>query len=615
METHARRAAARARRRRKTAVFLAVAGVLGVLLLLIVGDAALSHNRIHAGVSIHGVDVGRMTAEQALAKVDGVVAAKEAQAATVTSPQQKWEVLPADVGTKIDVQATVDAAYMTTRSGNPIGNTFRRLKLYIAGKDVPLKGTVDSAKMDKIVGKIAKALDHPPVNAGLKIQGGKISVIEGAPGTVVDQKQLKTRLTALFLDLKSDTFAAPIVNAQPAITATDTSEAVAAAKVMISAPVTLTSGDASWVITPDQIQGFMDFRAQGTGEQSVLVPYLSAKKAAALLAQVGGKIGSKPKDATWTTDGQTATVVPGKTGRQLDPDKTAAALTAAALSSSSRTATAVVNEAQPNITTEKAKSMGIVAKLGSFTTQFSGSANRISNVQQAASYINNTLLAPGQEFDFDTVVGERTAARGFKTAPAIIGGKLEDTLGGGICQVATTLFNAVFFAGLDVTARTNHSLYISHYPTGRDATVSWGGPALRWVNDTPDWVLVRTAYSSNSLTFVIYGTPQGRKVTYTTSDWFDIQPVVDKKTEVTTLPAGKTQVVDPGQTGRSVTVKRTVTQGGQVIHQDTFASRYPMYPRLIDVGKGTTTTTSTTTTTTTTTTRPKPPTTTTTTAP
>ena len=111
------------------------------------------------------------------------------------------------------------------------------------------------------------------------------------------------------------------------------------------------------------------------------------------------------------------------------------------------------------------------------------------------------------------------------------------------------MFNAVFFAGLQVTERTNHSLYISHYPKGRDATVSWGGPALRWVNDTPNWVLIRAAYSDSSLTFVIYGTPQGRKVAYTTTDWYDIEPVVDKKTEVTTLPAGKTDVKDSGADG------------------------------------------------------------------
>jgi vancomycin resistance protein YoaR len=565
--------------------------VVGILLLVIVGDAALSHNRIHGGVSIHGVDVGRMSIAQATTKIDGIVAAGAPQAATVTSPQQKWEVLPKEVGTKIDVRATIASAYATTRSGNFISNTFGRLKLYLAGTDIPLKGSVDSAKMTQVVDKIAKVLDHPPVNAGLKIENGNVSVVEGTPGMVVDQKQLEARLTELFLNLKSGTFAAPIVTAKPAISASETSTAVDAAKTMISAPVTLTSGTTSWDLTPDQIQSYMDFRVDGTGAQSTLAPYLSAKKAAAFFTQITGKIGAKPKDATWTTDGATATVVPGQTGKTLDSDQTAAALTAAALSSTNRTAAAVVKEAQPAITTEKAKSMGIVAKLGAFTTEFSGSANRISNVQHAASYINNTLLAPGKEFDFDTVVGERTAARGFKTAPAIVAGKLEDTLGGGICQVATTLFNAVFFAGLAVTERSNHSLYISHYPMGRDATVSWGGPALRWVNDTSDWVLVRTAYSDSSLTFVIYGTPQGRKVTYTTTSWFSIEPIVDKKTDVTTLPAGKTQIVDPGQTGRSVTVKRAVTQGGKVIHQDTFNSHYPMYPRLIDVGKGPTTTT------------------------
>ena len=100
-------------------------------------------------------------------------------------------------------------------------------------------------------------------------------------------------------------------------------------------------------------------------------------------------------------------------------------------------------------------------------------------------YATNVLLAPGQAYDFDRQIGPRTEARGYKLAPGIVGpNTLEDVLGGGICQVSTTMFNAVFFAGLKVTERHNHSIYISHYPKGRDATVTAGGKNLRFVNDT-----------------------------------------------------------------------------------------------------------------------------------
>ena len=297
MATQSRRASARGRHKSRNASMVLVAiAVVGVLTLVILGDAALSHNRIHSGVSIQGVDVGRTSREDAAASIGGLVKASAAQPATVTSPQQKWEVLPADVGTDIDVQATVDSAYATTRSGNFVGNTVRRLRLFFSSKDLPLKGTVDPEKMDRFIGKVAKALDHPPVNAGLKIESGKISVTEGTPGTVVDQKQLRDRLTGLFLTLQTGSFEVPMVTAQPAIKAADTTGAVSAAKIMLGSPVALTFGDMVWEVTPDQIQTAVDFRVEGEGAKSTLVPYISAKKASAFFGPISEKIGTKPKN-------------------------------------------------------------------------------------------------------------------------------------------------------------------------------------------------------------------------------------------------------------------------------------------------------------------------------
>jgi vancomycin resistance protein YoaR len=188
-------------------------------------------------------------------------------------------------------------------------------------------------------------------------------------------------------------------------------------------------------------------------------------------------------------------------------------------------------------------------------------------------------------------VGQRTSDNGFQTAPAIVAGKLEETLGGGICQVSTTLFNAVFFAGLDVTARTNHSLYISHYPKGRDATVSWGGPAFRFRNDTKTWIMIKAAASRSSLTFVIYGTPVNRQVTYTTGDWYNVQSPTEKRVKTAELFVGQERQIDGGQTGKQVKVTRKVIEGGKTIHDDVFLSSYPMKPKIIEEGSKPTTTT------------------------
>ncbi len=139
-------------------------------------------------------------------------------------------------------------------------------------------------------------------------------------------------------------------------------------------------------------------------------------------------------------------------------------------------------------------------------------ANRIHNVQLVAHLVDSKLIAPGATFSFNQATGERTAAKGFLEAPVIINGEVETGLGGGVCQVSTTVFNAAYEAGLPITERTNHALYISHYPLGRDATVDYPDVDLKFVNDTPHWLLLRTFVGSASLVVTLYGAPQHRRV-------------------------------------------------------------------------------------------------------
>lgn len=558
--------------------------IAAVLVLAILVDAGLSYNRVHAGVSVTGIDVGRLTRDEAAAALNKRVKQSAAKPIMLTNAKKDRPVLPVDVGTKIDVAGSVENAFSVGRRSNVIEDLLHRFALYVSPQEVSLSGTVDSVLLDALISGVAKTLDHPPVNAGVKVMGAEVTVVEGTDGLVVDQAALRGRLKSLLLSLRNTTLPVPLKTLAPAIQATNTSAAVAQVKTMVGAKVGLKLDDQSWTLTPDKVAAALEFRTEGQGEASRLVPYLSADKLTAFLMKVGEGVRRDAKDATWVTDGTTATVVPGRTGRQLDAEATAAALTEAALKASGRVATAHVKESQPAVTTEKAKSMGIVANIGAYTTQFGGSAGRLHNVARAGQLISGTLLAPGQEFDFDTIVGQRTAANGFQTAPAIIAGKLEDTLGGGICQVSTTLFNAVFFAGLDVTARTNHSIYISHYPKGRDATVSWGGPAFRFRNDTPNWILIKAASGDGSLTFMLYGTPQHRKVTYTTSDFYNLTPAAEKRVNTDQLFVGQTQVTDDGQTGRQCKVVRKVVQDGKTIHNDVFVSSYPMQPKLVEVG-------------------------------
>ena len=381
---------------------------------------------------------------------------------------------------------------------------------------------------------------------------------------------------------------------KPKVTAQDFQEAIDQSKTMMSAPLTLAGKKQNWTLSTQDIVGYMDFRSEIQNGISTLIPYISADKMKDFFASIADQVATKPKDATFDSDGKKAWVVPGVPGEALDAETTAKALTDAALQTSGRTAQVAVATKEPDFTTEEANAYGIKDLLASYTTpSYVGSANRQVNVRITTQYASNKFLAPAQEYNFDKTIGPRTAERGYKTAPGIVGnGELDEVLGGGICQVSTTLFNAVFEAGLKVTERHNHSLYISHYPPGRDATVAGGGGKnFRFVNDTANYIWIRGTSDGITTTFNIYGTKDGRKVTYSFSGFH----YGAGRTEVTvlnpSLKPGATHTKIDGQSGRSCSETRVVTYADGTTHKDVFDSYYPMIPKTIEVGPTTTTTT------------------------
>ena len=255
-----------------------------------------------------------------------------------------------------------------------------------------------------------------------------------------------------------------------------------------------------------------------------------------------------------------SSVVPAQPGIRLAGLAAARALLHAALKRRPdlRVAQLPVQEAPAKLSTEAARAMHIRAQVSAYTTYFGGVPNRIHNVELVSHLVDQKLIAPGATFSFNKTTGDRNAAKGFLVAPVIVNGELTTGLGGGVCQVSTTVFNAAFEAGLKITERTNHALYISHYPQGRDATVNYPDVDLQFVNDTGNWMLLRTFVSSSSLTVGLYGTPVHRKVTSTTSPLVShgVPPV--KKTIDPSLKPGEKVVDDPGLPAMTTSVTRDV---------------------------------------------------------
>ena len=262
-------------------------------------------------------------------------------------------------------------------------------------------------------------------------------------------------------------------------------------------------------------------------------------------------------------DDGTVRVTESKTGLAIDMPVLMDELDDAATGGGLRTIWVALSEEFPKLSTQDVESMGLSALGSQFVTYFDPrNTTRANNIALAAKLVDGTVVAPGETFSLNQAMGPRTANRGFDYAPVIAADNvLRQGVGGGVCQYATTLFNAVFFAGLPVVERHAHSLYISHYPTGRDATVAWGALDFKFRNDTGKSIMIRSWIGGGALTVALVG-KTGRTVTYTTSPFYDIHKPAHLKSNPrvvydSDLGPGVTRW-EQGIDGQSVKVERTV---------------------------------------------------------
>lgn len=341
---------------------------------------------------------------------------------------------------------------------------------------------------------------------------------------------------------------------------------------MLAAPVALrVGGAAAGRLLPEEIAAAVRVRAQG----GRLVPQLVPSALAGPLRSRLERFRSTGKDARFVVKGRRVAIVPSTSGRDVQPGPAAAAVLAA-LRSPERTARLSLVPVPARFSTADARKLGVRQQVSSFTTDMGVStANRIHNVQLMADYIDGTLILPGEIFSFNRVVGPRSVERGFKVGQAIYGTVAVASIGGGVCQTATTMFNNAFELGLPILSRFNHTTYIDHYPLGRDATVSWGGPDLVFRNDLATALLVKARYTDETLTFTLYGTPSGRRVVARTSQRTNIVPPQLRYALDLNAPERSVRTSPgTGEEGFDVTVTREVWDGDRLLGTDRFRSRY-----------------------------------------
>jgi len=302
---------------------------------------------------------------------------------------------------------------------------------------------------------------------------------------------------------------------------------------------------------------------------------------------------TEPVDATFTvTSSNAVQVVPSQAGRQVDM-----ALVTAAILDGEREIVAPLEEKIPEHDTAWAESLGIKEQVSTFTTRHASGQSRVTNIHLAADFIDNSVIEPGATFSLNEAIGPRTPDRGFVTAPVFYGEFTED-FGGGVSQLATTFFNAVFFGGYEDIYHKPHTIYITRYPMGREATINYGTVDLTFRNNSNAGILVRTSYDASSITVSFYGDKEGKTVTEADRKILEEIPVgaefldcpqpldVDTGNACATLEIGALKQIEAGYPGISVEFYRVIERPGAEPERERerFSWRYRMTPNRILVG-------------------------------
>jgi vancomycin resistance protein YoaR len=563
-------------RRRRVWALTASAVFLVVLLTSALAPQVVLRGRIGYGVSVAGTDLSGVTKSAAKAGLERGLARALSAVQLQTGAAQPLAVTFTQLGLALDTEATVAAAYARGRHRLPLG-----LSLWLpgGGGEVQPRLRVDAGAYQKGLEAVRAAVDVPARDARLGLAGGRVEVVPSRDGREVDAVALLRAIEAAVARGKPYRGPLPMKAVPPRVSTADAESRAGLAASYLARPITLRYRGAGVVLTPQRMARMLSVN---TGADAATYPLTFRNdRARQELHRLFAWAERAPVDATVKVlPGGGIEVTQSRDGKLLDMEVLLEDLDDAAVGGGLRTVFVALRPALPKLTSDEVRSMGLAALGSQFTTYFDPrNTSRAGNIALAAKLVDGSIVGAGETFSLNAAMGPRTANRGFDYAPVIAAdGVLRQGVGGGICQYATTLFNAVFFAGLPVVERRPHSLYISHYPIGRDATVAWGAIDFRFRNDTGRSLMIRSWVDGDALTVALVG-KTGREVAYATSSFYDLRKPAHGKADPRVIhdaDLGPGVVRwEQGVDGRSVRVERTVRDAaGKVLFRDDFVSRY-----------------------------------------
>ncbi len=554
---------------RPSTVFLVVAVVIAVAGGAVLARAYTLRDSVLPGVSVAGVDVGGLAPADARARIDAELGARLDEPVEIVVGGKSLRVTPSNIF-QVDGAASQRAAYDSARES--VSARLGALTVpFAVHRDVQPVLRIHESGRAALADELA-ALTKRAVSARVSMEGNEAVVVPGREGTAIDDDAALASLRETAL-AGLPSFDVQVQSVEPPISTEAAERAATTARTIAAAPVRLKLEGEGGIgqLGRVQLASLIRFEPKAGAVNVVLDSAGIERKLHPLVKPFT----QKPENATFRVSGDRAYVMKAKNGTTLDVKGAQGAIYEAGTGAGRRLAVLGLATLAPELTTKDAKALGIREPISTFTTDMGlSSSNRIWNVHLLGNYLDGTIVKAGETFSYNEVVGPRTIARGFREGQMIFGGVLIPSIGGGVCQTATTIFNAAFEAGLPVSERHNHSWYISHYPMGRDATVSWGGPDLVFKNDLKHAILIDVTYTDTTFTINFYGTKQGRKVTSTTASPTNYtQPKMQYAIDPTAAPGSKT-VVAGGGPGFDTNVHRKVYEHGKLIREDDFFTRY-----------------------------------------
>jgi vancomycin resistance protein YoaR len=550
--------------RNKLAGIIAAAG-LGVLIVGYGLAFALTGDKVPGDTTVLGIPLGGLSESDAKAKLQAGLKDRLVLPIKVKAGETTYQVKPAEAGLTLDVDATIAKA----GAGRSL-NAARIWQSLTGGDAVQPVVARDEAKLKAAIDKLATQVNRPATEGTITFANAKAVQHPSADGLQLDNGKATDAVVSGYpSDGNPKDLPVSVTKANGGTEAIDKAMTEYAVPAM-SGPVTLTVGDKSVQLTPEELAPALTLVAKDGG----FTPSLNAKTLEPLFVERFKKLETLPKDATVQIVAGKPKVIPAVDGMVVARDKVVPAILAILPKpQAERTAAVGLAHTRATVTTEAVQALGIKEVMGEFTTKFPHATYRNVNIGTAARKINGTLLKPNEMFSLNKIVGERTKENGFTEGNIINGGKFVLDLGGGVSQSATTTFNAAFFAGLKDVEHKAHSVYISRYPVGREATVAWGSVDLKFLNDSGHGILVQTLFtpstpgSQGSITVKIWGTkvwditagasarsnPRAPKVVYNTA--------ADCRTQAPTA-------------GFDITVFRYFAKNGQRVKTESFTTKY-----------------------------------------